>query len=114
LEGSSGYTGGVSEKARDLLKIAKGPISLGDNGHAKLSGVPSFVFVARNPFDGGELADDTANSPQAVRISATFVVLDLDQCAIEIMPRILLSCFVGEAQGLLMLSIRVSVMTVSE
>jgi len=46
----------------------------------KLGGAPSFGFLSQDPFDSGELADHTANSPQAVRIGATLVVLDLDQC----------------------------------
>ena len=37
---------------------------------------PSVVLFSHG---GGELADYTANRPPAVRISATFVVLDLDQ-----------------------------------
>ena len=53
------------------------------------------VFFSQDPFDGGELADHTADNPQAVRISEALVMLDLDQCAIEILPRILLSRFVG-------------------
>ena len=47
-------------------------------------GFSSSVFISQNPFDSGELADHTANRPQAIGISATLVALDVDQCAIEI------------------------------
>jgi len=58
------------------------------------------MFFSQNRFDGGELADDTANSPQAVHVSATLIALDVDQCAIEIVPRILLSRIVRQPKGL--------------
>ena len=58
-----------------------------------------FVFRPQQPFDGRELADHPANSPPAARIGATVVLLDLDQGAIEILPRILSSRFVGQAEG---------------
>jgi hypothetical protein len=63
---------------------------------ANLAG-PLVVLFSQNPFDAGELADHAAT--QAVRISATLVLLDLDQCAIEILACVLLARFIRKTKG---------------
>ena len=89
------------EKVRKVLEIARAPINHSPSIMLPpdLDGVLLFVFCLQQPFDGRELADHTANPPPAVHISATVVLLDLDQDVIEILPRILPSRFVGQAEG---------------